>query len=418
MLNTGLVTAKPVLASWAQATGSSPLQQMMSVANRSDVISLSLGLPAAEFFPAAEMGAALQSVLRREPFALQYSFPSQALKTHIVKLMEQRGVRCREEQIFLTAGAQQGISLLTRLLLNQGGEVLCEEIVYTGFQQAIEPFQPLISTVSTDPDSGIDVEAVERTLLQTQPAFIYVIADGQNPMGVSMSPEKRRRLAELANAYGVPIVEDDAYGFIYYKKGRCEPPLRAFNDSWVFYIGTFSKILAPALRTGWIVAPEELIPKLAIIKEATDINTCTLNQRAISAYLDEADLPARIEKLQRVYRERRDAMLEALVKHFPPGSCWREPSSGFFVWVELPEPVDMRVLVKTAIETEGVGFIPGQAFAVKQTSARSTSMRLNFSNNDPAKLNEAIARLSRAVERTLLCPKSGISSAQRQRRGI
>ena len=401
MFNTNTMIEKPVLANWAQNTGSSPLQKMMAVANRSDVISLSLGLPAAEFFPAEEMAEAVQSVLRREPFALQYSFPSQALKSHIVKLMAERGVQCREEQIFLTAGAQQGMNLLTRLLLNPGGEVLCEEIIYTGFQQVVEPYQPIIWTVPTDLDSGIDIDAVERVLDRKQPALIYVVTDGQNPMGVSMSVEKRRRLAELASEYGVPIVEDDAYGFINYESGHCDPPIRAFNESWVFYIGTFSKILAPALRTGWLVVPEELVPKLAIIKEATDINTCTLNQRAIAAYLDETDLSARIQKLGRVYGERRDAIVEALQKYFPAGSCWREPASGFFVWVELPEPVDMFALVKTAIETEGVGFIPGHAFAVRQTSAPSTSMRLNFSNNSPEKLHEAIARLSRVVERTL-----------------
>lgn len=144
-----------------------------------------------------------------------------------------------------------------------------------------------------------------------------------------------------------------------------------------------------------------MIPKLAIIKEASDINTCTLNQRAISAYLDEGYLPVRIEKLRRVYDERRSAVLEALKKHFPTGSCWREPSSGFFVWAELPEPLDMCALVKMAIETEGVSFIPGEAFAVHQTAALSNSMRLNFSNNSPAKINEAIARLGRVVEHAL-----------------
>lgn len=401
MFNTNITAPKPVLANWAQNSGTSTIQQMMSVANRSDVISLSLGLPAAEFFPVEEMATAFQSVLAREPFALQYSFPSQSLKAHIVKLMAERGVRCREEQIFLTAGAQQGMNLLTRLLLNPGGEVVCEEIIYTGFQQIVEPYEPTIWTVPTDLDSGIDLDAVERIFQRQQPAFLYVVTDGQNPMGVSMSLEKRRRLAELASEYGVPIVEDDAYGFINYESGRCDPPICALDDSWVFYIGTFSKILAPALRTGWLVVPEELVPKLAIIKEATDINTCTLNQRAIAAYLDENDLPARIRNLGRVYGERRDAMLEALEKYFPAGSCWREPVSGFFVWVELPEAVDMRALVKTAIEVEGVGFIPGQAFAVNPISELSTSMRLNFSNNSPEKIDEAIRRLSRAVERAL-----------------
>ncbi len=401
MSNTNVVTGKPVLANWAQNTGSSAIQQMMSVSNRADIISLSLGLPAAELFPAQQMAEALQSVLRGERFALQYSFPSQPLKAHIVNLMAQRGVQCREEQIFLTSGAQQGLSLLTRLLLNQGGEVLCEEIIYTGFQQAVEPYQPSFITVATDPETGIDLAAVERMLDRTQPAFIYIVADGHNPMGVSLSHAKRRRLTELAGRYGVPILEDDPYGFINYESGQCEPPLRAFDESWVFYIGTFSKIIAPALRTGWVVVPEELIPKLSIIKEASDINTCTLNQRAIAAYLDEGYLPEHLAKLRRVYGERRNAMLDALRKYFPPGSRWREPASGLFVWVELPEPLDMRALLKTAIETEGVSFIPGQAFAVNQTSAPSSSLRLNFSNNNPALIEEAIARLGRTVERAL-----------------
>lgn len=399
MVGVNLLTREPVLARWTKGTGRSALQEMMSAANRPDVVSLALGLPAAELFPAEEIATAAASVLRREPFALQYGFPCQPLKAHVVALMAGRGVRCREEQIFLTSGAQQGLSLLTRLLLNQGGAVLCEEIIYTGFQQAIEPYEPAILTVPTAPDTGIDVDAVADLLKRTRPAFIYIIADGHNPLAVSLSREKRRRLVELASRHGVPIIEDDPYGFINYEDGEGEPPLRALDESWVFYVGTFSKILAPALRTGWLVVPEELIQPLSIIKEASDLNIVTLNQRAISAYLDAGHLTAHTERLRRVYGERRRVMLDALEQHFPHGSRWREPSSGLFVWVELPAPLDMRALLRMAIETEGVAFIPGQAFAVNQTNEPSSSMRLNFSNSNPAQIRDAITRLARAVKR-------------------
>lgn len=410
-MNANVVTNEPVLACWTQGTGCSAIQEMMSVANRTDVISLALGLPAAELFPAREIAEAARSVLGTDPFALQYGFPFQPLKAHIVKLMAARGVTCREEQVFLTSGAQQGLSLLIRLLLNYGGEVLCEEIIYTGFQQAVEPYEPSILTVPTDLDTGIDVAAVERILDKTRPAFIYIIADGHNPMAVSLSREKRRRLVELASGYGVPIIEDDPYGFINYEDGPRELPLRALDESWVFYVGTFSKILAPALRTGWIVLPKALVPPISIIKEASDLNVCTLNQRAISAYLDAGYLTAHTEKLRRVYGERRGAMLDALEEHFPHGSRWRRPASGLFVWVELPEPLDMRLLLKTAVETEGVAFIPGQAFAINQTCGPSTSLRLNFSNSNPAQIDEAIARLARAVKRTLAERSLSVSSS-------
>src|SRR5438876_2694463 len=246
------------LAGWAQAAHQSTIQQLLAVATQPGILSFALGLPAAELFPSAAYGRAAAHVLATQPHALQYGMPCEPLKHTIVQLMARRGVVCRPEQIFLTNGAQQGMSLLSRLLLDSHALVLVEETVYSGILQAIEPLQPKLLTVPVDPETGMDLDAVEAYVgSKHRPAFIYAISDGHNPLGVSLSLEKRRRLVELARRYGVPILEDDAYGFLCYD-GESLPPLRALESDWVFYIGSFSKILAPALRTGWLIVPESL----------------------------------------------------------------------------------------------------------------------------------------------------------------
>jgi 2-aminoadipate transaminase len=391
-------SAGPALARWARSSGTSALQTMLSVGTRPGTVSFALGLPAPELFPTAEYGRAAAAVLDDDPRALQYSPPHAPLQAHVAALMARRGVACTSEQVFLTTGAQQGISLLARLLLEPGGEVIAETLCYTGFQQAVEPFGPHLLTVPTDLDTGMDVDAVEEILERgARPAFIYTVPNGHNPLAVSLSPEKRVRLVELARAYGVPVVEDDPYGFLVYE-GYPPAALRALDQEWVFHVGSFSKILAPALRLGWIVVPEELVPLLAVAKEASDINTATLAQRAVSRYLDGGHLPAHLAMLCREYRLRRDTMLAALEACFPAGARWRLPLGGVFVWVELPEGMDAGEVLRVAVERERVAFVPGHAFAANGSRTASHCMRLNFSHSAPALIEDGIARLARAVE--------------------
>lgn len=390
----------PTLAGWAREIQPSSLQEMLSAVSRPDVFSLALGLPAAELFPRAEMARAAAQVLSDDLMAMQYQPSFQPLKAHIVALMAQRGVACRPEQVFLTTGAQQALNLLAHLLLDPGGQVLTENLLYSGLQQAIAPFQPEVITVPTDADTGVDVEAVAAVLAGgARPAFIYLISDGHNPLGVSLSAAKRAQLVELARRYQVPIVEDDAYGFLCYE-GPGVPPLRALDAQWVLYAGSFSKILAPALRVGWLIVPEALMLPLSVIKESSDINTSTLTQRTIAAYLDGGHLPEHIAMLRREYRHRRDAMLGALGTYFPSTVRWNTPSSGMFVWVTLPEAIDASRLLKTAIETESVVFIPGQSFCVGNSRHAAHCMRLNFSNCAPERIEEGIKRLARVLERS------------------
>ena len=386
------------LADWTRSIKRSALQDMLVASARPGLLSFALGLPATELFCAADYSKAVAHVLATDERALQYGPPFQPLKQHVVSLMAQRGVECREEQVFLTAGAQQGVNLLARLLLDPGRKVIVEELTYTGCQQVLRASQADILTVPTDSRTGIDVDAVESLLKSGErPAFMYAVPDGHNPLAVSISYEKRVRLVELARAYGMPIIEDDPYGFLYYESAM--PPLRALEDRWVLYVGTFSKIMAPALRTGWMVVPESLITHLAIIKEASDIDMAPLNQRAISAYLDAGHLPEHLANLRQEYRRRRDAMLLALQTHFPAAASWETPSSGLFIWVELPEGTDTGELLKVAIETEQVAFIPGHAFCVKDEHPATNRMRLNFSNSSVERIEDGVQRLARAMKK-------------------
>lgn len=388
-------------AAWAEAIQRSALQDMLSVTARPGIISFALGLPAPELFPTMEYGQAVSRVLATDARALQYGPPFQPLKTHIVELMARRGVSCKESQVFLTTGAQQGMNLIARLLLDPGGEVITEEMTYTGFQQVIEPFQPTVLTVPTNLDTGMDVDKVEFLLARgARPAFIYAVTDGHNPLGVSLSAEKRARLVELARTYRVPILEDDAYGFLFYDQPPL-PPMRALDDEYVFYAGSFSKILAPSLRVGWLVVPELLVPKLSIIKEATDIDTSTLAQRSISAYLDAKQIDDHLANLRNEYGRRRDSMLESLEKSFPAGARWRKPVCGVFIWVELPDEVDATKLLMAAVESQQVAYIPGQAFYTSGGRGPANCMRLNFSNPGQDQIREGIARLACVLQSSI-----------------
>lgn len=384
------------LASWAQNLERSALQEMLLASSRPGITSFALGLPAAEFFPSQALASAAQRILSEEANALQYCPPLRSLKQQVVGLMRQRGVSCLEEQIFLTAGAQQGMSLLSRLLLEPGGTVISEELIYTGFQQILAPFNPRTLTVSTDPATGMDIEAVESFLRgDVRPGFIYAITDGHNPTGARMQMSKRTRLVELAEQYHVPIIEDDAYGFLCYEDPL--PPLRALNARQVFYVGSFSKILAPALRVGWVVVPEELILPLGVLKESTDIDTAPFTQRLVNAYLETGQLTPQIIMLRDQYAIRRDTMLRALEEHFPQEARWAKPAGGFFLWVELPASVDVNELFRKAIDEAHVAFIPGHAFSVSGQQGL-TSMRLNFSYSSPALIEEGIMRLGRVLK--------------------
>nr|ASV46857.1 aminotransferase [uncultured bacterium] len=385
------------LAAWARRLAPSAIQDMLQNITKPGVFSLALGLPAAELFPTQGMAEAAARVMAEQVGALQYSSTLQPLREHVVALMAKRGVRCAPQQVFLTTGAQQGMSLLVRLLLEPGGAVMLEDRVYSGFQQVLDPYQARRLAVPTDARTGIDLDAVKSVLASGErPAFLYTMSDGHNPLGSSLSAEARERLVALARDYRMPIIEDDAYGLLTYEENPL-PPLRALDDQWVYYVGSFSKILAPALRVGWVVVPEPLVFRLATVKESSDIDTATFTQRMVLSYLDSGKLDAHLGRLRQEYRLRRDTLLRALETHLPRGAKWTKPGSGMFVWVELPEGTNTTTLLAKALELEKVAYLPGQAFSVQGGRSAAHCMRLNFSNCEPARIEEAVARLGRVL---------------------
>lgn len=390
--------AGPSLAAWTRAIRRSALQDLLVATASEDVISLALGLPAADLFPGAALGATIARLLDCDPRALQYGPPSSELRDFVVALMRRRGVACAPEQVFLTAGAQQGMSLLARLLLEPGSTVMLEDHCYTGFQQVLAPHAVRIVAMPARLETGLDVGAVERALQAgIRPALLYAMADGHNPLGASMPVEERKRLVGLARSFGVPILEDDAYGMMSYD-GEEPPALRAFDADWVFHVGSFSKTLAPALRTGWIVAPERFLGPLASLKESSDIDTATLGQRAVAAFVASGAFEEHVARLRTEYARRRDAMFAALQRCFGTGARWSHPRSGFFIWVELPEGVDAGSLFEVALERERVAFVPGAAFAVEGAVPARSALRLNFSFPPPERIEEGVARIARALE--------------------
>jgi 2-aminoadipate transaminase len=392
------------LAKGAAESGPVILREVFTLALRPGVISFAIGLPADDLFPAAELSRVAADLLARKPESLQYGVPSQPLKEKIAGMMAQRGVVCSPEQVFLTGGSQQGLDLLAHLLLDPGGQVMIEQTVYECALGMLRKFLPELLTVPSDAMGGLDLDAVEASLAAgARPAFLYTIPTAHNPLGVSLSVEKRRRLAEIARRYEMPVLEDDAYGFLGDDgpTGEAPPAVRSFEDRWVLYLGSFSKILAPALRLGWMVVPADLVPRLQALKQGNDIDTATLSQELVAAYLEADLLPAHLRRIRAAYRERRQTLVRALTEHFPTGVRWNLPTGGMFLWLELPPELDATELLRTAVEIEKVAFCPGAAFAAGGGRHADHCLRLSFASLPPDRIEEGIRRLAHAVRRTL-----------------
>jgi 2-aminoadipate transaminase len=407
MLNANPPTLAPAadrrglrLAASVAKVRQSVLRDILVQARSPEVLSFALGKPSTDLFPRQALADAGSLLLATGGASLQYGPPCRSLKSQIVELMRLRRVACREEQIFLCNGAQQGLRLLAQLLLDPGAAVLLEHTVYDGFQAVISDFAPRLLVVPTNASEGIDVAAVEARLACGEaPAFLYVIPDGHNPLGISLSPEKRAALVALACRYRLPIIEDDACGLLSYEP--VPPPLRALDDQWVLYVGSFSKILAPGLRVGWLVVPDDLVPALSDLKHATDCDTMSFSQHLVSGFLAAGALADHLALLRREYMRRRDALLAALRRDLPQALLRNRPQAGLYVWADLPPDLDATELLRVAIAEHKVAFCPGIAFATPGRSDGSHAIRLSFGNLSCEQIEEAVRRLARAVDRLL-----------------
>jgi len=389
---------------YAERTGEmtgSAIRDLLTVTQQPDVISLAGGLPAPEVFPIQEFREAAELVLdEMGAQALQYG-PTEGyppLKDFLVEKMKRYGVPAEPRNILLTSGSQQALDLIGKLFIDKGDKILTESPTYVGALQAFNVFQPQYVTVPID-DDGIQVDQLEEVLANNKIKFIYAMPNFQNPSGVTMSLERRHRLVELAAKHGAFIIEDDPYGELRYE-GEDLPPLEVLHKENVFYLSTFSKTMAPGIRLGWVVAPEKLIRKLVLVKQGADLHTSSLIQMLAYDICRRGNLRNRVNIIRRVYGERRDTMLAAMEKDFPPDVTWTHPQGGMFLWIRLPEHVSATKLLKIALE-EKVAFVPGSAFHPQ--GGGENTMRLNFSNASPEMIEEGIRRLGRVLTREFGC---------------
>ncbi len=364
-----------------------------------DIIALSGGLPASELLPVDALGACINAVLSRERGdALQYKPHYPPLIHWITDYMQARGVDCTPDQVFITNGNQQGLTLLSRLFLNPDGVAVTEAVTFTGIHQVTTGRGAEVIAIPTDLQTGIDVDALERAFqAENKPSVAFIIPDFHNPLGVTISREKRERIAQLSAQYSVPIVEDDPYSALRFS-GTAEPPIKAFDRAgMVFYMGSFSKMLAPALRLGWMIAPAEFIPRLTVLREALDLESSALIQRATAEFLTQGLLSPHLERMNREHQTRCNALVTALEQYMGDVATWTKPDGGLFVWVTLNHAeVNTWEVLDSALKA-GVAFVPGGAFAIH--GDYHNTLRLNFSKIESGALFEGVKRLSTVVKK-------------------
>jgi 2-aminoadipate transaminase len=373
------------------------LREMVKLLARPDLLSFASGAPSVECLPRAVLAAIAARNIEADPLSLQLRAPSQALAQEVVSVMASRGVTSQPGQVLMVHGGQQGLDLAIRLLLEPGRPVLVEEATYPGLLSALEPYQPEVLRVPSDPAVGMDVDAVERLLEGgARPAFLYAMPEGHNPMGSRLPQGRRLHLVELARRYCVPIVEDDVAGLLQYDDTRL-PPLRALDDRWVFYIGSFSKLIGPALRTGWMVVPDWALRPLSLIKDLATTDIRTVAQELITDFLAEGHLAQHLATIRAVYRERRDRTIAALREELPDEARFHEPQSGLFVWVRLPARFDTLALLRAAVDVERIAFIPGPFFG--GDGQLSSCLRICFASCPSQAIEDGIARLGQLLRR-------------------
>ena len=362
-------------------------------------INFDSGIGDAHLFPAEDFRKVLQTVMRRDGIAaLDYGEPNghAPLRETIAHILASQGLHTRAENVLITAGSQQALSLVSQLLLKAGDVILVESPTYSG---ALDLFRSLDFKVVGIPvdGQGMQVEGLEKLLQQHHPKLIYTIPNFHNPTGTCLSSPRRRELIVLADRYNIPILEDDFVGDLRYE-GRTQPALKALDPGGrVIYINTFSKILMPGLRVGFLVTEGPIYDALVNFKRVNDLATSTLVQRALEAYVTVGRYQAHLRRSCQIFRKRRDAMLSAIQRYLPAEVQLDTPQGGLFLWPQLPQELSSEMLLPLALE-EGVVFAPGNEFFPDKSDGRNW-LRLNFVAQAPDQIDEGIKRLGKAIKR-------------------
>ena len=384
------------LASRTERMNPSAIREILKLTERPGIISLAGGLPSADLFPVEAMREATARVLRDTPReALQYAGSEgfAPLREWVAAELRGQGMSASADHVLITSGSQQGLDLVGKVLVDAGSRVAVESPTYLGALQAFVVYEPEFVTVEND-DDGPRPDSLAAA---HGARFFYALPNFQNPSGRQIGVARRAELARAAEAAGVPIVEDNPYGDLWYDA----PPPAPIASLWpegTFYLGSFSKVLVPGLRLGYVVAPPALFAKLVEAKQAADLHTPGFNQRIVHEVVKSGFLDAHVPVIRARYRQQRDAMQAALVAHLPTSGAlacrWRTPGGGMFFWVELPEGVDSDALLAKAVE-RGVAFVPGKSFFAD--GSRSNTMRLSFVTVSPETIERGVAALAAAL---------------------
>lgn len=380
----------------------SDIREILKVTAMPEIISFAGGLPAPELFPVEKIKEATDIVLEETGRqALQYGITEgyPKLREQIAeRLYANNGIKTSVENITLVAGSQQGLDFIGKMFIDPGDVVLMESPSYLGAINAFQPYSPTYAEVPTD-DNGLIMEELEKILATTDRVkLIYVIPDFQNPSGRTWPLERRKKFMEIITRYEIPVIEDNPYGELRFS-GDFLPSLKSMDTKGlVLYLGTFSKILAPGYRIGWICAHERYLEKLNLIAQSAVLQTATISPMIISKYIELNDLDAHVAEIRAVYKHRCDVMIGAMKEYFPPEAKFTIPDGGLFTWVELPDYIDTKKMAAEAIEQK-VAYVPGAGFF--PNGGNDHCMRLNYSCMPDERIVEGIKRLAQVIKNNL-----------------
>jgi 2-aminoadipate transaminase len=374
----------------------SPIMELIRVMGERQVINFASGLPDPTGFPVDALREGAAAVLAEDwRGGLQYGEAEgyRPLREWVAADLSRRGVPTIPNQVLIVSGSQQGIDLLARCLLQPGDVVLTENPSYLAALQVFASYEAVIRPIPIDAE-GIDIALATAALREVDVKLLYVMPSHQNPSGATLAEGRRRPLLEAALAAGIPVLADEAYLELRYDPGEPAPLAAALPGAPVISVGTFSKVIAPGLRVAWLAGPEEVVMRLALLKQVTDLHSNSLTQRLVYRYVSGGRLPAQVARLRTAYREKRDAFLQALDRHLAGKATWTRTSGGMFLLLRLPAGRSARALLPAALD-QGVAFVPGAPFF--PAGGGEETMRLNFVSPPLEQIEDGVARLAKAI---------------------